>query len=107
MEDFGSAKCDEEALLLDGIEQLLEQNSFNEDKLKSNILQPLKNRVGNHIFKSKKCTSFYKGKLGTKSALFIGANTRKEMKMLSRSIDLEHFFRDNNNKSKSHNYNFI
>ena len=48
-EDFGSAECDEEALLLDGIEQLLEQNSFNEDKLKSNILQPLKNKLGNHI----------------------------------------------------------
>ena len=101
-EDFGSGDCDEEAALLDGIERLLEQNCFDEDKLKSNILQPLRNKLGNHIFKKKNCTSFYKGKVGCKSALFISTkrSNKREMKMMRRSNELERFFRDNNDTNK-------
>ena len=46
-------------------------SDFTKDKMRSNILQPLKNRIGRFIANDSKCKEFYKDKIGSKSALFI------------------------------------
>ena len=76
--------------------ETIEKGIIEEDCLKSNTLQPLKNKLGYFILHNEKVKKIYNGKIGSKSGLFIAFASQmksSEMHQVLRSTDLNKYIR--------------